>query len=741
MFQLPTTAQQAGSDSRVEQLLSSDPAVRGSAKGELLAHPDAAFLPALLKALPSATGTVREELFEVLNKYDDPRKIPVFLALLKSSSTWDTSFTAMGEQLARLGPPAAEAMLANCAGNGETYARWAAGVLSWMHETGAQFLIEAVQSDDSCKHGAGKQGLLYMFGDADADAVSRADIELASDAAVDPDKRIRRAAGRWFASLKGKEENADFSGIVEALIAAYQASVPPETMVKIADMLSQRERPRVTRFMRAAVHAANPEIQRIANQYLSMYASRTEAPPVPVSSNPRTPEQKIAFLSQFTSSLEGDVNLQIGPFLSDPNADVRAAAAQCLGEVNAPSYNPRDERVADPSTVLPGLRDAVKDSSPKVRAAAVKALGEMRSDEDVELLMAALQDQDESVGVSAMEALQEVASDAAVPVLTEIYRNEKGSPEFRRKALLTLEAIFNPDSIPIFLENLCPPGETPSYTAALALQGALRKRPDASAFAPILKVLQSRTSGSQDWLLQQRLIDALGETKNPEGFAPLSELAKSSTSVVRSSAAGALGSLGDRRAIPILAGLLKDRDYNVRFSAADALRHFSDFPAPPELITALTDADPNVQRCAAEALVLSRDPKAIDALVAAIPNPIAIYTLGESRDTRAVRALIGFLQNPINKSQDRATAAESLGKLADARAVDPLIASLSEDNAAITMKASYALAALKDKRAIEPLKQAYARWSTGQRGTADSVKGFIVTALLELGVTEVISRE
>jgi HEAT repeat protein len=112
--------------------------------------------------------------------------------------------------------------------------------------------------------------------------------------------------------------------------------------------------------------------------------------------------------------------------------------------------------------------------------------------------------------------------------------------------------------------------------------------------------------------------------------------------------------------------------------------------------------------------------------------------LGESHDPRAVPALIAFLQNPINKSQDRSIVAESLGKLGDARAIDPLIASLSEDNGAITMKASYALATLKDKRAIEPLKQAYSRWSTGQRENAESVKGSIVQALLALGATDVI---
>ena len=71
--------------------------------------------------------------------------------------------------------------------------------------------------------------------------------------------------------------------------------------------------------------------------------------------------------------------------------------------------------------------------------------------------------------------------------------------------------------------------------------------------------------------------------------------------------------------------------------------------------------------------------------------------------------------------------------------MDTLIVSLNEDNSAITMQASWALGQLRDKRAIEPLRQAYARWSTGQVQN-ESVKSFFVQALQELGVTDAIKR-
>jgi HEAT repeat protein len=486
--------------------------------------------------------------------------------------------------------------------------------------------------------------------------------------------------------------------------------------------------------MHAAVHAPNPEIQRIADRYLSQFAQEDSPHAGRVSSHPRTPQEKIDFIGRLVISPEEDVNPKLSPFIGDPDARVRAAAASALGEANAPSSDVHDAREIHPETALTALRKALQDSSPLVRSAVAKALGDIRSNDDLALLVAALEDPDTSVALSAAKAIEQIPDDSAVAALTRIYGDGKNSPELRQQALSTLETIGSPDSIAIFLEDLRSGGNQPSLSAAWALQRALQKRPDPTAFEPIRKALEQ----AQPPWPREVLVVVLGATRNPLAFDVLVPLLESQDPILRQKAADALGRLGDRRAIQTLSGLLKDPDYQVRESAAFALTRLADFPVPPELVAALHDTDTTVQLHASRALLQSHDPKAIDALIAAMPNPNAIYTLGESHDSRAIPALIKLLQNPANETSARAAAAASLGTLGDLRAVEPLIASLTEDNAAIAQQASLALGALKDNRAIAPLRQAYARWSAGQRENADSVRNFFVQALLELGVTDVV---
>jgi HEAT repeat protein len=725
-------------DVRVQQLFSSDSAVRVSAKEALMQHPDPAAVPELLKALTRAQGTIRDDLFEILGKYDDPRKIPVYLSLVKPFH-WDNDYQTMRNQLARLGGVAADAVLAGCEGEDEGYERWAAEILVDMHEKGLLYLLRAAQGEKDCVRSIGEDGLNGMFGDADPEyaALATANIELAVNASIDPDERIRAGARKWFAQWTGNEPYIDFGQMVDVLIGVYQSNAPPETMVKIVGMLSQRERPRVDRFMKAAVHAPNPEIQQIATKYVERYGVSAEVvpPTKKAAGQRRTPEEKIAYLEKLGNPRKDNDNPNAIRYLSDPDERVRAAAASALGDLDAASMNGRDEPGPGSDQAPGALMKALKDKSAAVRAASASALGEMRASEAVDDLVAALEDSDPQVMLAAAKGLENMPTDAAAPALTRIYQDAKTPQDLKDQAVATLATLCSPTSLPVFLHELeSSEAVNPPVNIGYALRCMLKKKADASAYEPIRRKIESQQPRPQE-----ALIIALGETKNPSALSALTELVQGRNIVVRNAAADALGELGDPRAVSPLAGMLREEDASQRITAAAAMAKLSGFTAPPELLATLHDADSTVRLWGTTALAGSRDPRAIHELIAAMSTePLAITALAKSKSPEAVTALIAFLGNPANKTADRAAAAGSLGKLGDPRAVEPLIGSLKEDNGQITMQAASALAELKDQRAVLPLKEAYQRWQIGQRENGITVTTVLLGVLQELGSTDLM---
>jgi len=141
-----------------------------------------------------------------------PREIPVFITLRNASGPYD-DVGPINDQLTRLGAPAAEALLQVVRARVRITGVELPAIISGMHKLGAHYSLQAVLSGDPCQHSAGKWGLLYMFGDADPDAVSRADIELAADAAIEDDEKVSKAAKDWIASRDSDQEFIDFSGL------------------------------------------------------------------------------------------------------------------------------------------------------------------------------------------------------------------------------------------------------------------------------------------------------------------------------------------------------------------------------------------------------------------------------------------------------------------------------------------------------------------------------------------------
>ena len=168
---------------------------------------------------------------------------------------------------------------------------------------------------------------------------------------------------------------------------------------------------------------------------------------------------------------------------------------------------------------------------------------------------------------------------------------------------------------------------------------------------------------------------------------------------------------GDERGIEPLVRFLRGHDAEMRRTAAVALGSFDDRRAVEALAEALRDRDAEVRRCAAASLGLSASPAAVPALVKALADPSdavreaaegALEQVGEA----AVLELIVVLHNgPL---MTRHSAAAVLGRIADTRAITPLLDVLRGyvSYGALHISASAALGEIALRHPVPELREA-----------------------------------
>jgi HEAT repeat-containing taxis protein len=138
------------------------------------------------------------------------------------------------------------------------------------------------------------------------------------------------------------------------------------------------------------------------------------------------------------------------------------------------------------------------------------------------------------------------------------------------------------------------------------------------------------------------------------------------------------------------------------------------------LIDALQTGNERDRRAAANALVTIPDPRAVDPLIEALSaddwlvRTNAALALGEFQDSRPdseLRRIVAPLNSALGDQQPsvRAAAASALGRLRDPASVEPLVATLDDDNAAVGKTAALVLRGFDDDRA----RAALAARSTG----------------------------
>jgi len=312
---------------------------------------------------------------------------------------------------------------------------------------------------------------------------------------------------------------------------------------------------------------------------------------------------------------------------------------------------------------------------------------------------------------------ESISSDVAPEIREQMRRLYSLNPEDRADTALQLGNMLDKavPVIPFLIELLgdkgsymCCPGQEcykPVCYVGEAAQRALIVigRP---SVGPLSTVLLK----SEDPPIRTSAAYALGEIGDPSAVDPLITVCGNIKDEVqlRIAAIDALNSFTrDPRLFQALVDLLKDDNSQVRYSAVRLLWNMKDARAVEPLIPLLMDEAPEVKREAILALGELKDARAVEPLIALLKNADlemkkqAIVALRNNKDARAVEPLISALKD--KDPEVRGLAITALMETRDDRAVAPLIMLLKDTDHLVRMQAISALDWLKDKRAVEAL--------------------------------------
>jgi HEAT repeat protein len=233
------------------------------------------------------------------------------------------------------------------------------------------------------------------------------------------------------------------------------------------------------------------------------------------------------------------------------------------------------------------------------------------------------------------------------------------------------------------------------------------------------KLLMAALQG-RDFFARAEIIEALGTLGDPQAFAVISGAVKAQEVPVRKAAVKALGELGEPRGAELLYQALttdvflrseatealgrlgtadgvkylnlaaKNKDIFLRQDAQKALDALGVQHGLEPLIALLQDPDAKVRTLAAQALGEIGDPAAAEALKNASGDSDvkAAAAIGQ-----VAGAMAGATASPAQRA--KVLAVEALGKVGDARAVEPLVRAMRSGDETLQKAAGAALGSMK----------------------------------------------
>ena len=193
----------------------------------------------------------------------------------------------------------------------------------------------------------------------------------------------------------------------------------------------------------------------------------------------------------------------------------------------------------------------------------------------------------------ALASLRDVAADQAVPLIKKVLKDE--NLQIRSMAVFALGIKQTTESFDLLLEVL----ETDTdYGVRAAAAGALGYLEDDRALTPLLRAFYEET----DWLVRFSAAVSLGNLKNPEAKTALMEALDSPEILIHQAAIAALGEIGAVEAVEKMLTFVPADDWLVRQRLAEALGNLPSPKTEAALHYLAKDAHPQVAAAADHAL-------------------------------------------------------------------------------------------------------------------------------------------
>ena len=451
----------------------------------------------------------------------------------------------------------------------------------------------------------------------------------------------------------------------------------------------------------------------------------------------------------------------VGPLLStlDKSAslDARVWAMRVLGHIRdhratGPIIERLHDRVealrlsacsalaalGDPHAVQPLINTVLRDPVAAVRAQAARALGALGDERALPLLIASLGDADYWVrfrSLEAIEALDPADTSAIESALAD------PNPEVRRRAVLALDRM----------------GKLEKPFTDLALDD---ERASAEAEQRLVAVGRAGLSerlvrylGAADPRMRARIARVLGQVGEPRHTAALVPVLDDADPAVVLEVIAALGALATPAAVGPLIDQLAAPRRAARQAASAALRRFDTAALAGHLpwLAALTrDPSDEARVAALEVIAVVHDRAATGVLVDGLDDRYVDARLAAARalgrraahlDRAGLDAVADALADTLTDSSEpvRVAAAESLGALGTARAVEHLLAAVPAATPALCDAICHHLATLGFDRVAPALDLLMASpgdnallsvaWTLGKTGDVRAVP--LLAALLE----------